>query len=189
MNKSLTFRDALKTCNVDNVCALLYKRHVAMSIIGEIDNEQKYKVTYQNIISTLLRKRKTRSKMHITIEKFVDVCDESYNEVYLLNPRYEEPPADLKCWGGKNPPKGYYNCNLKKYSKYWGFGDTPWAELVSSKVINNINLTIDELVAEIVWELTFHGYTEKQIHAFYGTLKTLVKEVKSKNKKEKKTKK
>mgnify|MGYP006269865783 CR=1 FL=1 len=187
MNKSITFRDKLKACNIDNVCKILYKRH-AESPDGKQNDEKIYNAAYKKVIKTLLHKRKVRSSMPIEVKMVVD-ANENYYETRFVNLKYEAPPANLKPWTGKNPPTGHYNCDLNKYNRYWAFGNTSWAKITNSKVLNPENLSIDELVAEILWEITFYGYDEKTTRAFFKRLSDLVNDISSNDDKKEKQKK
>ena len=95
---------------------------------------------------------------------------ESYADVSLFNTKAVPPPKGLRPWGGK-PPKGYYNCNLSKYSPRFAFGYTSWSKIIDTPVINRARLKNHELLAVILWELTFNGWTEEQCNDSMQMLK------------------
>ena len=174
--KNYTVKDALKQCNMDAVCELLHQRHVDNDPTKKQHDKNSDFVAYKRVAAELLRKRKFRSRMPVVFERIVEE-DESYINVSLLNTRYVAPPENLKPWGGRNPPTGYYNVNLNKHIKYFAFGSN-WTEYVNAKVINSANLTVDQLVAEFLWEITFYGFSEKQSKNFFKSLTTRTKKIK-----------
>jgi hypothetical protein len=117
------------------------------------------------------------------VKKELDWYDNhTYIDVCFLNNRYVAPPKYAKPWGGKNPPKGHYNCNLSKYNKVFAMGFTAWSKLIDTPIVNEAELSSEELAAEILWELTFYGWTEKRVNSHVEGIKTkiskAVKEIK-----------
>jgi len=106
---------------------------------------------------------------------------EEYVDVSMVNLEYVEPPTGAKPWGGdagEVAPEGCYNCNEEKYNKYFGFGLTPWGEIIDNPIINETNLNDYEILAEILWELTFYGWTQKEQESFRDMLDERLEEAK-----------
>jgi len=106
---------------------------------------------------------------------------EEYIDVSMINLEYIEPPVGAKPWGGEVGevvPEGYYNCNEEKYNKYFGFGLSPWSEIIDNPIFNETNLDDYEILAEILWELTFYGWTQKQQENFRSELDDRLEESK-----------
>jgi len=107
-------------------------------------------------------------------QKFVDVC--------LINLQYIEPPKNLEPWGcvgDEEAPEGHYNLNEEKYNKYFGYGLTPWNELIDTEIINEIEELKDyEILAEILCELTFYGWTQQKQEEFSDMLEERMDQVK-----------
>lgn len=124
---------------------------------------------YSPVIAELLGKKKTKPfkfPIHVAMEK--DIVDKhKYVSVRLFNPKYVKPAKGLKPWGctkGERPPKGHYNVNADKHNQYFAFGFTTWSDIIDTPVIidNSVkHLSIDALLAEILWELTFYGWSEE----------------------------
>lgn len=137
----------------------------------------------------LFSKAKVRTfKYPIVVGMNKDPVDKKkYVEVCLLNPNFVAPEKGLKPWGckkGQIPPKGYYNVNDNCYSKYFALGFTAWSKLIDTPVIieKSVKLHPYEVLGEILWELTFYGWSEKQhekeIAKITNRLKQSMKEIK-----------
>lgn len=98
-------------------------------------------------------------KMPILVENIrgIDIC--------FLNPKYEAPPVGLKPWGGPRPPKGYYNCNLRRHNKYFAFEWIPWAKVIDTPIVIDSTahkLRDVEILGEMLNQLTVGGFTEEE---------------------------
>ena len=138
-------------------------------MMGEATPEQTAK-SYSRVIQELLKKPRSRAYQYPILVKMTRQDGESYPDVSLLNTKAVPPPKGLRPWGGK-PRKGYYNCNLSKYSPHFAFGYTSWSKIVDTPVINRARLKNHELLAVILWELTFNGWTEEQCNDSMQMLK------------------
>jgi hypothetical protein len=188
MKKDITLRQLIELVEANdwtnNVFKYLYEKD--SSHVGSKATFEKTKEGYSKVIAELKSKPSTRtfrfpilirnSKDFFSKEKYIDVC--------FFNPRYVEPAKGLKPWGGNKPPKGHYNINLDKHNKYFAFGYTTWSKVIDSKIIvEPKKLKEWGCLAEILWELTFNGFTEKKNDEFFDFLKNRVKEVKEQVKK------
>jgi hypothetical protein len=63
--------------------------------------------------------------------------------------------------GGENAPEGHYNCNDDKYSEVFSYSFTPWSLIIDTPIDNQSGLSDNHALAEILWELTFFGWTEE----------------------------
>ena len=119
------------------------------------------------MVKELLAKPKVKAySMLILVENRQDqVTRENYINVCLLNPRYTLPPKGAKPWNGGRGikiPKGKYNCNLTKYNKYFAFIGIRWSQLIDTPVKNEAGCSHEKCLANILWELTFDGWTEEK---------------------------
>jgi hypothetical protein len=118
---------------------------------------------YTPVFKELLDKPKTKAySMPLVVQECTSYDEEKYIDVCLLNPKYIAPAKGLKPWGGKNPPEGHYNVNLNKYNHYFAMGGTSWSELIDTPIINETKCSLEQMVAEILWEFTFYGWTEEK---------------------------
>jgi hypothetical protein len=120
---------------------------------------------YSKVVTELLLKPKAKPyKFPIVVRVARDLFDKhDFNEVCFLNPNYVAPAKGLKPWGG-NPPKGHYNCNTEKHNQYFGFGWTPWSKIIDTLVLvegKAKKLPVTAILGEILWEMTFSGWTEE----------------------------
>jgi hypothetical protein len=118
---------------------------------------------------------------------------EPYIDVHLVNKNYEEPPEGAKAWGGKHnvkddAPDGHYNCNYDNFNKHFSCGMMPWRILV------NLDFTVDDtliadyedgvviieqLIAEFLYEITFHGFEENSYKELKSQLKQQMDDIES----------
>lgn len=138
---------------------------------------------YSKVVKELLGKKKTKPfKYKIFVDEAEDWFDKhKYIDVSLLNPRYVEPAAGLKPWGGgpgQKIPEGHYNCNAVKHNKHFAFGSVKWSEIIDTPVINDTDRSNEQILGEILWELTFYGWTEKRVKKTWDVIGQRVKEAK-----------
>ena len=114
---------------------------------------------------------------------------EEYLECHFINKKFEgHPQKDLKFWGGngddKNDcPEGHYNVNYNGYQEYFGMGMTDWDKLLDLNVVIRDNvpedMTPEKIVGEIMWELTFNGFTQEKMVEFRDDLQQRSDDLKS----------
>jgi hypothetical protein len=116
----------------------------------------------------MLKPKVRKYSMPILVKMSEDLFDKHlYPDVCFLNHRYVAPPKGYKPWGGnKNMPPKHYNCNLNKYNKIFAIGITPWSKIIDTPIINECGFSNEQLLAEILWEFTFYGWTEKKVETF-----------------------
>lgn len=193
-----TLRDLFLNCNLMSVYTMLYHRHTNGNTPAH-NNSYSYHDcldAYKGVIIQMLLKpiKKTKAAMPLYVsyqKEEYDGSDESYYNVSFLNLKYEEPPKNHKPWGGSNHPEGYYNCNLNKYNKFFAVIGSNWNQLINADVILDqsaidTNITNEQLVAEILWEITFFGFTEKKVKKFVDDINKSAKKVKKSLSKKKK---
>ena len=142
----------------------------------EIDDT---KGMYQPVINELMAYSPQKSGMPIRVywteptvyDDTPDLNEPSYLDVVFVNPNYVAPPEGAKPWGGKSDdrhdaPEGYYNLNWGNYNQYFGAGLTPWVEMIDSTVEKPDNISWEESLATILYEMTFYGWTSNQIEEF-----------------------
>ncbi len=195
MSHIRTFRQLLSTYqDSQKLFDWLFEKHTSsMSYKSDkwtaeerVENRQKCQLAYVRVIQELLHKKPTkRYPMAICVKWTVNYGEtERYLDATFLNPKYVAPKKGLKPWGGKNPPKGHYNCNANRHNQYFAFGYEPWSKIIDTPVVIEGEEKIDdvELLGAILWELTFHGWSEKECNTFTRklnrTLKSRMKEIK-----------
>ena len=144
--------------------------------------------SYTHVVEELLAKPCTRPyKLTWLVQESVDPIDKiKYADVCFLNPKYVAPKKGLKPWGctkrGQVPPKGHYNCNADEHSRTFAAGWTPWSKIIDTPIINDAKFSTEKVAAEILWEMTFYGWTEETVKSgvkvIEGKLKEAVKEIK-----------
>lgn len=173
-------------------------RNVLYVRLNELDNEKnKPEVSYtleqtvsayENFLTELLAKEGNKDVMPFCVSwrhdfdivdgEIIEDPDKKWIDVSLFNEKYEEPPADLKPYYGDNPPEGCYNANDNKYHKYFAVSG-PWNDWIDARVIDKVGLDDVNLLAEICWELTFHGYTEIKQDEFWNDMKQQIEDYKA----------
>lgn len=180
LNKTITLRNALMTANLDTVCKLINKKDGRNIAACDRPSMKQTVDAYTNVIDELLSKPHTRAySMLWLVQESIDPFDKKkYADVCFLNPKYVAPTKGLKPWGGKNPPKGHYNCNANKYNRTFASGWTSWSKIIDTPIINEIGYSLNKLVAEILWEITFYGWTEAKVDANISFIEDRCKEAK-----------
>lgn len=174
----MTLREALKTVDRPKVFRFIWEKDQRNICVCDRPSMEQTVASYTKVIEELLSKRKTKLyKMPWFVKWTKDpVSKNKFVEVLFLNPDYEAPAKGLKPWGGKNPPKGYYNCNADKHNEFFAAGWTPWSKIVDAEIMFRGNFPLEKLVAEILWELTFYGWTEKKMKSRVKEIENRIKE-------------
>ena len=163
MKKTYTLREALQTVDFGAVYSYIYNK----------DNETTKKVEfktvesqYNPVVKELLELPKVKPSSKPILVKVTKGWEgDLYTDVCLLNKSYVKPTKGLKPYGakkGKKIPKGCYNVNLSKYNQYFSISFTPWSEIIDTPIINKTKLPLVSVIGEILWELTFYGWNQKE---------------------------
>lgn len=178
----MTFRELLKTADLDKTYQHINDKDNGFEWQAPI-LLNKTSLAYSKVVKKLLNKKRTKPyKYKILVEEAEDWFDKhKYIDVSLLNPRYVEPPAGLKPWGGgpgQKIPEGHYNCNAVKHNRRFAFGLVKWSEIIDTPVINKTDRSNEQILGEILWELTFYGWTEEKVKKTWDVIDQRVKEAK-----------
>lgn len=181
----MTLREALMAVDLDKVYKHINKKDRGCEPKKNAPTLQQTVDAYTKVVKELLSKPRVRKhSMSILVKESEDWFDKhKYAHVCLLNHRYTPPPKGFKPWGGKKglPPK-HYNRNLAKYNRVFAFGWTPWSKIIDTPIVNEANYELSRQVAEILWELTFYGWTEEKNQnrgdEIKGKIKEAMKEIK-----------
>jgi hypothetical protein len=199
----LTYRQLLQKCNKDTLRALLTDKTRTDIFYKEVPaDEMEAQVVstvdaYMRVVETMINKKGEWPAYAIILEL---VADQMYDEatfeltgesVYYISTNYynsttEEVPM--------NQPDKYYHD--ERYQKFMGFGLSPWAEFVDSDIVISPEVAthlgldnfFEKIATEILWEQTWHGFTEEDNQEFSDMLKQRVKDIKSGKLKTKKMK-
>lgn len=178
----MTFRELIQQSNLNETYVYInnkdnsYEGQPHVPIAKTVD-------VYSNVVKELLSKPKTKAYVYkFLVEEVEDWFDKTlYVDVSLLNPRYVAPDFNLKPWSGsrgQKVPPGHYNCNLSKYNRRLAFGTTSWSRLIDTPVINRTSYCNEYVLGEILWELTFYGWTEKKVKKTWDVIDKRIKKAK-----------
>lgn len=167
---------------LDQVFRYIWKKDQKNAVKCDRPTLNAVKNSYSSVVTELISKPKTRS---YTLPLCVRICKDFFDktefvEVCFWNPKYVAPKKGLKPWGGK-PPKGYYNCNLSKHNKYFSLAWVPWSKLIDTPIFvegKATKLPLFAILGEILWELTFYGWTEKNQKIKGDEIKAKIEEAK-----------
>lgn len=189
MSTTRTFRQLLNQHqdNTDLFEWLFDKHHVHKELTDDekVERRQRNHIAYSKVIKELLSKKPTKAgSMPICVYWTVNYGEtERYITTVFKNLKYVAPKKGLKPWGGANPPKGHYNCNANRHNQYFAFGYEKWSKIIDTPVVIDGDEKISdvEMLGAILWELTFHGWTEKKVEAFkkdlFASFKAAKKEI------------
>jgi hypothetical protein len=186
MSQTRTFRQLLSQYrDSQELFNWLFDKHVSAVFYKaekwtpeeRMQQRERCMLAYIKVIQELLSKKRVKAgSMPICVRWTVNYGEtERYLDTTYKNPKYTPPAKGLKPWGGK-APKGHYNCNANKYNEHFAFGYEPWSKIIDTPVIFDSDEKIGDVEAlgAILWELTFHGFSEKECNAFTKKLnKTL----------------
>jgi hypothetical protein len=184
----MTLREAIMASDLNKVYAEINEKDSRNVALCDRPSMEKTVSAYTNVIKELLSKPRIKAySMPWLIKETLDPIDKiKYADVCFLNPKYVEPTKGLKPWGctkkNPKPPKGHYDCNANKHSKHFAAGWTPWSKIIDNPIINEGNYSLERVVAEILWEITFYGWTEdiakKSVSNLKKRLESALKEIK-----------
>lgn len=179
----MTLREALKTVDLDKVYRLINAKD--QEYVAKCDRTPLSTTVnaYTHVVNELLSKPKVKAyKLPWLIQESVDPFDgHKYPDVCFLNPRYVAPKKGLKAWGGergKKIPKGHYNINLEKHNRTFAAGFVPWSTVIDTPIVNEANFPLEKAIAELLWELTFYGWTESRVNKNLEKLEESIDEAK-----------
>jgi len=116
------------------------------------------------------------------IEYSLEECQNAYNPVIeeLLQTEDGESPSTIVLVkengfdDGTEPEIDVYLRFKDIPTERYSLANSPWKDIANSLIENPIFLDSTNVVAEILWELTFDGWTEKEQFEFYKKLKEIV---------------
>lgn len=159
------------SADLSEVYAIINRRDVANSPVdGDAPTVEQTEFNYSHVVKELLSKPPVEAyEMPFLVADAVDPFDKTpYLDVCLRNRKYVKPPKGAKPWGGRKGqrvPKGKYNCNLNKYNERFSIMGIRWSQLIDTPIENKSKASLEEVVAQILWELTFDGWTEEKAAA------------------------
>lgn len=170
-----TLRELIVQCNLAEVYVLLFNKHKLLKTEHSLND---YIDVYKNVIIQLMLKpiKKTSMPFHVSRESYLFGESDMTYHVCFLNPKYKKPLKGTKPWCGRNPPNGYFNANLNKYNKYFAVIENDWTKLINADVVvanSARESSIEVVVAEILWQITFSGFSEKKVTQFIKNLKKI----------------
>jgi len=166
----MTLRESLRAADLDKVFILINKKDNEAILVTNSHPIKQTIDIYSKVVKELL------GKPHVCAYEFSFLVQETedwfdkkkYSDVCFLNPKYIAPKKGLKPWGASKDktkiPKGYYNCNDNKYSRTFSVGWASWSEIIDTPIINDAKYSLDRMVSEILWEMTFYGWSEKAVN-------------------------
>lgn len=177
----MTLREALMSVDLNEVYRLINKKDSRNIAACDRPAMEQTVSSYTHVVKELLSKPRVRPySMNWVVKESVDFFDKKkYADVCFLNKKYVAPAKGLKPWGGVKGhkiPKGHYNCNANKHSQYFACGFTPWSKIIDTPIINEAGYPMERVVSEILWEMTFYGWTEEKTNANVKTIKSRIDE-------------
>ena len=176
----MTLRESLQTVDLTKVYKLIYKKN--LKNVAKYDRPQLNTIInqYSKVVEELLALKPHKPYKYPWYIKYEDDWYETYckehNEKYngdgkyisvcLYNPHYVKPDSSLKPYGRMKKekiPKGHYDCNADKHQEFFAAGFTSWNNVIDSEVIISIKISLERAITELLWELTFYGWTNKTV--------------------------
>jgi len=136
----------------------------------------------EQAVASILSREPQRSDSSLVVREYIDEEDGSYLDASLLNKDYVRPYPPGEPFGGDcdnedDHPEGCYNVNWKGYQEVYGFGLSPWKDVIYCTIEVDPELTqkrmLEAIYACVFWELTFYG-TEEESTTLSETLQEMV---------------
>jgi hypothetical protein len=176
----MTLREALQTVDLNKVYKLIYKKNLKYAAKCDRPKLKQVIGQYSAVVTELLALKPHKPYKYPWCIRYQEdwykkYCKENnkkydgdgrYINVCLYNPDYVEPNPSLKPYGrikNEKVPAGHYDCNADKYNEFFAAGFTSWNNVIDSEIINVIGISLEKSIAELLWELTFWGWTNKKV--------------------------
>jgi hypothetical protein len=80
-----------------------------------------------------------------------------------------------------DPDEEYIDVHLKSQTskETYSISYVDWADIIDSSVVTEQKLDLTDIVAHILWEITFHGWTRKEILLAEDKLRDIIDEAKT----------
>ena len=149
----MTLRDLLRKTSYHAIFNCLHKEYYHKDPDDEVT---KMSIAYRNVVNTILSYDPSpNTEYQIYVKRDEGDVDEetaAFIDVCLYCPEDEET----------------YAMEL-----------TPWVELVDAEIRNETKIKNDCMAAHILWEITFHGFTEEKVLREHDELKKLLERIDS----------
>jgi hypothetical protein len=173
-----TLRDLLDQCDEFDVVEALIQKDPKTTGTGE---------GYRDVMAELLALPPAAPRYPILLQVYQkSTPDAAYVDVGFWNPAYEPPPEGLVPeYGlrGGAPSAGHYDGEADKHQQHFGMGLSPWSEIIDATVyasdleaVTRLCPTLAHVLAEILWEITFYGYSDEAITEVADGLKATMDE-------------
>lgn len=165
----ITLRGLLEECDNDAVLASL-DRKLATGIMDD-----KHRALYRAALDELRAIPPTAPTHPILLSVWWNDGTGPQDDVIdvgLWNPGYVPPPEGLTPkYGlrGKPAPAGRYDAEADIHHQHFGMGLTPWSEVIDATIwidharVMELCPTLADVLAEVVWELTFYGLSSAAV--------------------------
>ena len=116
--------------------------------------------------------------------------DTSVQQVYMIytdvmrellesdaNDKYADHQLVLDDVVDEDTHEEYMDVTLKKQDETWAIDFIPWGDLLCCEVVDNVGMDTSNLLAHILWELTFWGWTNSDVQEQANTLSDSLSDV------------
>lgn len=176
----MTLRQALLEVDLNKVYKLIYKKNLKHAAECDRPKLETVILQYYKVVEELLALKYHKPYKYPWCIKYEDdwyetYCKEhnkkydgdgKYISVCLYNPHYVKPDPSLKPYGRikkEKIPIGHYDCNADEHQEFFAAGFTSWNNVIDSEIIISIKISRERAIAELLWELTFYGWTNKKV--------------------------
>jgi len=189
----MTLREALQTVDLNKVYKLIHKKNLKYATECDRPKLETVANQYSKVVAELLALKPHKPYKYPWYIKYQEdwyekYCKEHgktydgdgrYINVCLYNPDYVKPDPSLKPYGRikkEKFPAGHYDCNADKHNEFFAAGFTSWNNVIDSEIICFIKIPLEKAIAELLWELTFYGWSNKDVKRNMNNLKDRLEE-------------
>ena len=152
----MTLRDqihaVMNTGNWNKVTSIIYDTYYT-----ENDSRAAVDSTYMNVFSELIESPPNKQDIQIVIEPATTVISGRDNETTIekyINVRLQDPKEGV--------------CSISYVE---------WTELIDMTIVDETDSNVYEQLAHILWEITFHGFSNESVKQAAAELARIIDEV------------
>lgn len=171
----MKLRNLIEGCDLEKVYLYLASKGSGEGLESNIVDTRR---SYGAVVAELLSNESVYTTDKLLVKNVVDW----YYKYLIENP--EEAAKVGKsieykyCSDGITLDKSQYiyiNVNLREESgDEIGIGEQSWSEFISMEIENVENLSNEALLGEILWEITFHGFSENKVKSFWDDIGLMI---------------
>tara|TARA_Y100000361_G_scaffold32652_1_gene27377 strand:+ start:1550 stop:2050 length:501 start_codon:yes stop_codon:yes gene_type:complete len=140
-------------------------------LLSTLFKNNSYKIIFNKIYACYLKGNKT----NIEIQNYDNNFYTAYKEICKIKPAESDQKVIVKI--SENPDEGdIFEVTLNCDGENFACDFVPWEEILGCE-LEKENCTTSEALAHVFWEMTFYGFTSKEVENKSKELKAQIKDI------------